>query len=143
MTRFLLTAALLAAVAVAQAQTQFKFTNVTISEKGNVRNGIDATAQVVGSEGDDRVTLFDQDGIKLRTQARIRTHDSNRSSVKEGAVYVTFEIRLTVDGKEDRRTVQKVFYGDQERKTTVTEKYTIKRGIDVRVITVKFDGSLE
>lgn len=143
MKRSLFTAALVVLAALVQAQTQFKFSNVTISEKGNVRNGIDAVAQVVGSEGDDRVTLFDQDGIKLRTQARIRTHDSNRSSVKEGAVYVTFEIRLTVDGKEDRRTVQKVFYGDQERKTTVTEKYTIKRGIDVRVITVKFDGALE
>lgn len=143
MTRSFLTAAMVTVAALAQAQTQFKFTNVTITEKGNVRNGIDAVAQVVGSEGDDRVTLYDQDGIKLRTQARIRTHDSNRSSVKESAVYVTFEIRLTVDGKEDRRTVQKVFYGDQERKTTVTEKYTIKRGIDVRVITVKFDGTLE
>ena len=48
-----------------------------------------------------------------------------------------------MDGKEDRRTVQKVFYAEQERKTTITEKYTFKQGIDMRVITVKFDATLE
>lgn len=126
-----------------QAQTQLRITNVTVTEKGNVLTGQDAVAQVRGAEGDDRVTLFDRDGIRVRTQARIRTHSSNRSSVKESAVYVTFELRLNLDGKEDRRTVQKVFYGEQERTTRVTEKYTMKRGIDVRVITVSFDATLE
>ncbi|MCW5899039.1 MAG: hypothetical protein KIT10_07190 [Flavobacteriales bacterium] len=126
-----------------QAQTQLRITNVTVTEKGNVLTGQDAVAQVRGAEGDDRVTLFDRDGIRVRTQARIRTHSSNRSSVKESAVYVTFELRLNMDGKEDRRTVQKVFYGEQERTTRVTEKYTMKRGIDVRVITVSFDATLE
>lgn len=143
MMRQLFATAFAAAALLSQAQTQFKFTDVTITEKGNTMPGIDAVAQVRGAEGDDRVTLFDRDGIKLRTQARIRTHNSNRSSVKEGAVYVTFEIRLDVDGKEDRRTVQKVFYAEQERRTTVTEKFTVKRGIDVKVYTVKFTGTLE
>jgi len=63
--------------------------------------------------------------------------------VKESAVYATFEIRMKVNGKGDRRTVQKVFYGEQERRTTITEKFTFKDGINVRVITVSFEGQLE
>jgi hypothetical protein len=143
MHRLLLAAALAVACFAAQAQTQFRFTDVTISEKDRVLKGQEAVAQVVGAEGADRVTLYDQDGIKLKSQVRIHTQGSNRSSVKDGAVYATFEIRLTVDGKEDRRTVQKAFYGEQERRTTITEKFTVKRGIDVRVVTVRFSGSLE
>lgn len=126
-----------------QAQTMFHVSNVTITEKGEARKGRDVSAEVKGSEGDDRLVMFDQDGIRVKAQVRIRTHDSNRSSVKESAVYATFEIRLKVDGEDDRRTIQKVFYGEQERKTHISEKFPIKKGINVRVITVEFDGRLD
>ena len=105
--------------------------------------GQDAVAEIVGSEGDDRLVLMDQDGVWVKTQVRVRTHNSNRSSVKESAVYATFELRLKVDGKGDRRTIQKVFYGEDERKTTISEKFTVKTGINVRIITVEFTGYLE
>ncbi len=39
--------------------------------------------------------------------------------------------------------MQKVFYGEQERKAHFKEKFTVKHGIDVRVVTVEFDGRLE
>lgn len=143
MARLLLTAILAISLASAHAQTRFRVTDVTITEKGNVIKGNDGVAEIVGSEGDDRLVLIDQEGLWAKTQVRIHTHNSNRSSVKESAVYATFEIRLKVDGKGDRRTVQKVFYGEQERKTTISEKFTVKRGIDVRVITVQFTGFLE
>ena len=76
-------------------------------------------------------------------RSRIHTHNSARSSVKDGAVYVTFVIHLKVDGKKDQREVKKTFYGEQERKTHFKEKFTIKKGINVRVITVEFDGMLD
>lgn len=141
--RSVLVSLLLLCASLLQAQTLFRVTNVKITEKGNTIAGNDAVAEIVGSEGDDRLVLMDKDGIWVKTQVRVRTHNSNRSSVKEGAVYATFELRLKMDGKNDRRTIQKVFYGEQERKTTITEKFTVKHGIDVRVITVSFDGALE
>lgn len=121
----------------------FHVSNVTITEKGKVLQGRDVSAEVVGSEGDDRLVMYDQDGVKVKTQVRIRTHNSNRSSIKESAVYATFELRLSVDGKGDRRTIQKVFYGEDVRKTHISEKFTMKTGINVRIITVEFDGVLE
>ena len=143
MKRYILLSALLLSIGFAQAQTMFHVKNVTITEKGEAKQGRDVSAEVKGSEGDDRLVMYDQDGLRVKAQVRIRTHDSNRSSVKESAVYATFEIRLKVDGEDDRRTIQKVFYADQERKTHIKEKFTIKKGINVRVITVEFDGSLE
>ncbi len=143
MKRLLILPALLLSIGFAQAQTMFHVSNVTVTEKGEVRKGSDVSAEVKGSEGDDRLVMFDQDGLRVKAQVRIRTHDSNRSSVKESAVYATFEIRLKVDGEDDRRTIQKVFYADQERKTHIKEKFTIKKGINVRVITVEFDGHLD
>lgn len=143
MIRPLLSLLFVLALVTSNAQTLFKVTNVTVTEKGQVRSGSDATAEIAGSEGDDRLVLFEQDGIRLKTQVRVRTHNSRRSSVKESAVYATFEIKLKIDGKTDSREIQKVFYADQERATHFKEKFTIKRGIDVRVITVEFDGRLE
>ncbi|MBK7382937.1 MAG: hypothetical protein IPI81_06305 [Flavobacteriales bacterium] len=127
---------------VATAQTQFNITNVTVTEKGVVKTGSDVSAEVVGSEGEDRLVMFDQDGLRVKAQARIHTHNSARSSIKDGAVYVTFVIHMKVDGDKDKREVQKTFYGEQERRTHFKEKFTIKKGINVRVITVEFDGVL-
>ncbi len=144
MKRILFTAGLALAALFAQAQTMFHITNATITEKDNVRRGQDVSAEVVGSEGQDRLVMFDQDGIRAKAQVRIHTHNSRRSSVKDGAVYVTFVIHLKVDGDSDKREVKKTFYGDQERVTHFKEKFTIKKkGINVRVITVEFDGRLE
>ncbi|MBP7407149.1 MAG: hypothetical protein KA941_00175 [Flavobacteriales bacterium] len=143
MKRQLLLSIVAFSLTMAKAQTMFHVSNVTVTEKGEARKGTDVSAEVKGSEGDDRLVMFDQDGLRVKAQVRIRTHDSNRSSVKESAVYATFEIRLKVDGEDDRRTIQKVFYGEQERKTHISEKFTIKKGINVRVITVEFDGRLD
>jgi hypothetical protein len=143
MKRLLLLPILACTLTLASAQTRFRVTDVTVTEKGNVIKGQDAVAEIVGSEGDDRLVLMDQDGVWVKTQVRVRTHNSNRSSVKESAVYATFELRLKVDGKGDRRTIQKVFYGEDERKTTISEKFTVKTGINVRIITVEFTGYLE
>lgn len=143
MTRTITATLFVLAATFAQAQTRFRVTDVTVTEKGNTIKGNDAVAEIVGSEGDDRMVLMDQNGVWVKTQVRVRTHNSNRSSVKESAVYATFELRLKVDGKGDRRTIQKVFYGEDERKTTISEKFTVKTGINVRVITVEFTGYLE
>ncbi len=143
MSRYILPLFLALLVQLSHAQTRFRVTNVKVTEKDRTITGNDAVADIRGSEGDDRLVLLDQDGLWVKTQVRIRTHNSNRSSVKEGAVYATFEVRMKVNGKGDRRTVQKVFYAEQERRATITEKFTFKDGINVRVFTVSFEGQLE
>lgn len=143
MIRQLLSIACIAGAFAVQAQTMFHITNMTLTEKGNVRKGQDVSAQVVGSEGEDRLVMFDQDGIRVKAQARIHTHNSRRSSVKDGSVYVTFVIHLKMDGQKDKREVQKVFAAEQERVTHFKEKFTVKEGINVRVVTVEFDGRLD
>ncbi len=139
----LFTTALFTMGTTATAQTMFHVSNVTITEKDQVRRGQDVSAEVVGSEGEDRLVMFDQDGLRVKAQARIHTHNSTRSSVKDGAVYITFVIHLKVDGDKDKREVKKTFYGEDVRKTHFKEKFTIKKGINVRVITVEFDGMLD
>lgn len=39
--------------------------------------------------------------------------------------------------------MQKTFYADQDRTVIFEEEFIMKRGIDVRKITVKFDGRLD
>ena len=143
MKRQLLLSIVAFSLTMAKAQTMFHVSNVTVTEKGEARKGTDVSAEVKGSEGDDRLVMFDQDGLRVKAQARIHTHNSARSSIKDGAVYVTFVIHMKVDGDKDKREVQKTFYGEQERRTHFKEKFTIKKGINVRVITVEFDGRLD
>lgn len=125
------------------SQTLFRITNVTITEKENVRAGTDVTATIKGDEGSDRVVIFTDQGIIVKAWVKVSTHNVRRSSLKDSAVNAIFELDLIVDGKKDERRVEKIFYGDQTRATHLSEKFVIKRGTSVRVISVAFDGSLE
>ena len=143
MTRILPSLLFLLTVGMAQAQTRFQITNVTVTENERVMSGNDATAQMGGAEGSDRVVIFDQDGIRVRAWVKVSTHNVRRSSVKDGAVNAIFELDLELNGKKDGRRVEKIFYAGQERTTRISEKFTIKSGIDVRVITVSYQGRIE
>ncbi len=75
---------------------------------------------------------------------KVSTHKSPRSSVKDSAVNLIMELDLLENGKKkDNRRVEKIFYMDQKRTTTFSEKFVIKKGIDVRTIAVKFDAEIE
>lgn len=143
MTRILPSLLFLLTVGMAQAQTRFQISNVTVTENERVMSGNDATAQMGGAEGSDRVVIFDQDGIRVRAWVKVSTHNVRRSSVKDGAVNAIFELDLELNGKKDGRRVEKIFYAGQERTTRISEKFTIKSGIDVRVITVSYQGRIE
>ncbi|MEO8591664.1 MAG: hypothetical protein ABI432_19940 [Flavobacteriales bacterium] len=124
-------------------QTLFRITNVTVSEKEDVHRGNEVTANMNGDEGSDRLVIFTDKGIIVKAWVKVSTHNVRRSSVKNSAVNVIFELDLIVDGKKDERRVEKIFYGDQARTTHISEKFTMKQGITMRVITVDFDGSVE
>ncbi|MEZ4808489.1 MAG: hypothetical protein R2815_13580 [Flavobacteriales bacterium] len=125
------------------AQTFYKISNVTITEKEQVTNGMDVTAAIKGSEGSDRVVIYAGQDMTLKSKVKVTTQNVRRSSLKSSAVNAIFEIDLTVDGKKDNRRIEKIYYMDQERKSTFKEKFVFKNGNKVRVITVAFDGVLE
>ena len=125
------------------AQTIYRITNVTITEKEQVTNGQDVTAEIRGAEGTDRVQILAGQDIELRSSVKVSTQNVKRSSLKSSAVNAIFEIDLKVDGKKDNRRVEKIYYMDQERRSHFKEKFVFKNGNQVRVLTVEFDGSLE
>lgn len=139
----LLIAGLLATITtLTQAQTLVKFTNITITENDQVLQGADVSAEMPKGEGTDRVVLYAGQNITADTWVKVNTHNVRRSSLKDGAVNMMFEVDLVVDGKKDNRRVERIFYAGQERKARISEKFTIKRGLDVRVITVSYDAEI-
>lgn len=125
------------------AQTTYKISNATITEKDQVQRGMDVTAMIKGAEGSDRVVIFAGQDITLESRVKVSTQNVKRSSLKSSAVNAIFEIDLKVDGKKDNRRVEKIYYMDQERTSHFKEKFVFKNGNQVRVITVEFDGNLE
>ncbi len=125
-----------------QAQTLVKITNITITENEQVLQGADVTAEMPKGEGTDRLILYAGQNMTADTWIKVNTHNVRRSSLKDGAVNMMFEIDLVVNGKKDNRRVERIFYAGQERKTRISEKFTIKKGLDMRVITVSYDAEI-
>jgi len=144
MRTLLLSLLLIATSATLRAQTTVRITNLTTTEKEVSTPGADASAQLNGAEGSERIVLFTDGAYSIRTWFKVSTHKSPRSSTKDSAVNLIMELDLLENGKKkDNRRVEKIFYMDQARTTSYTEKFTIKKGIDVRVIEVRFDASIE
>jgi phospholipase/lecithinase/hemolysin len=125
------------------AQTTYRISNATITEKDQVQRGMDVSAMIKGAEGSDRVMIFAGQDISLESRVKVSTQNVKRSSLKSSAVNAIFEIDLKVNGKKDNRRVEKIYYMDQERHSHFKEKFVFKDGNQVRVFTVEFDGSLE
>jgi hypothetical protein len=142
MIRTLFVALLATSTAMVNAQTLAKISNITITEKEDVRKGTDVMAEMPRGEGSDRVVIYADQNMMAETRVKVSTHNVRRSSVKDGAINVIFEIDLVVDGKKDNRRVEKIFYAEQERRSRINEKFTVKRGTNVRVITVAYDIEL-
>lgn len=145
--KYLLTATALCAAAVLSAQTRVKITNVTITEKDQVTQGMDVTLDPSGqlnqAEGADRALIFDQGDVKVKLWCKISTHNSKRSSLKDSAVNMIYEIDMKAGKDKDNKRLEKIFYMDQSRTTTITQKFTFKEGITMRVISLKFDAEIK
>lgn len=133
--------ALLSTLAV--AQTQLRLTNITIAEKDDVRRGSDVTASLRGAQGKKPVQIFADQRYELSGSFKVKTHNVRRQSAKQGAVYLTMKMNFKVDGKRNKRVVQKTFYAEQDRTARFEESFLIKRGIDVRKVNVTFDGRID
>lgn len=128
---------------VSLAQTQLSITNVTITEQSGSRQGSNVSASLRGAEGKRPITLYADQEYQLSGSFNVATHNVRRQSAKQGAVYLTMKMRLKVNGKSNKRVVQKTFYAEQDRTASFEESFLVKRGIDVRKITVRFEGRID
>ncbi len=143
MTRYLATAILALTATFAIAQTQLRVSDLSITEKGSSVRGTEITASLKGAQGKQSVVLYADQNYTLAGIFKVKTHNVRRQSAKQGAVYLTINMTLKVDGKSNKRVVQKTFYAEQARGTKFEEEFLIKRGIDVRRIKVSFTGAID
>jgi hypothetical protein len=125
------------------AQTTLKITNVQITEKEQVMTGSDVTASLNNDEGKKGIVIYAGGDLEIKGSFKVKSHNVARSSVKNSAVYLSMNLKLKTGGKTDSREVMKTFYMDDTRSTEFKEKFVIKRGIDTRVIEVRFDAAIE
>jgi uncharacterized protein (DUF58 family) len=125
------------------AQTRLQVTNLTITEKENVTQGVPITASLQGDQGRTPIVLFADQTYTLDGLFKVRTYNVKRQSEKQGAVYLTMTLYLSTGGKRNKHVVEKVFYVEQERSASFSEEFLIKNGLDVRKITVTFDGRID
>ncbi len=143
MIRSLFTALLLSFAVTASAQTVLHLSNITLTTNGHTERGADVTASLRGDQGNKAVTIYADQRYSVDGRFKVKTHNVHRQSAKQGAVYLTLYMTLKADGKRNKRVVQKTFYAEQDRSAQFSEAFTIKHGIDVRKITVSFEGRIQ
>ena len=145
--KMLLSSLALCATTLLSAQTRVKITNVTITEKEQTSQGMEVTLDPIGqlnqAEGADRAVIYEQGDVKVKLWCKISTHNSRRSSLKDSAVNMIYEIDMKAGKDKDNKRVEKIFYLDQSRTSTITQKFTFKEGITMRLITLKFDAEIQ
>lgn len=129
------------------AQTLVEITNVKVTEKGQTSEGANVTfdpkGQLNNAEGADRAVIYEQGDVRVKLWCKISTHHSRRSSLKDSAVNMIYEIDMKAGDDKDNKRLEKIFYLDQARKTSVTQKFNFKHGITMRVITLQFDAEIK
>jgi hypothetical protein len=141
--RSLLAASALFLLSVVNAQTEVVITNVKVLEKEATQTGNNVTIQLKGDEGADRQVIFTGGEIVVKTWCKVSTHNVRRSSLKDSAVNLIFEIDMKAGDDKDNKRVEKIFYLDQSRTTTITQRFNFKDGIHMRVITLQFDAEIK
>lgn len=125
------------------AQTRIAISNVTLTEKENVTNGSNTTLELKKAEGSERQVIYAGGDTEVKLWAKVSTHNVRRSSLKDSAVNVIFEIDMKAGRDKDNKRVEKIFYLDQSRTSTVTQRFNFKDGITMRGITLKFDVEIQ
>lgn len=129
------------------AQTLVEITNVRVTEKDQTTQGMNVTfdphGQLNNAEGADRAVIYEQGDLRVKLWCKVSTHNSRRSSLKDSAVNMIYEIDVKAGDDKDNKRFEKIFYLDQARKSTVTQKFNFKHGITMRVVTLQFDAEIK
>lgn len=126
-----------------QAQTRIRLDHVRAITHGDTLQGSDAVLVLNGSTGAGDAVVLQAGELMAKVHARLTTNGSARSSVKDSAVRLHLSIAMRSGRDKDNREVDKVFYLDQQRSTTLREQFNFKDGIAVHVITLLIDVTIE
>ena len=143
MRRLLLPLAALLLATSAFAQTKIDFSDVRALDRNDSLHGTDATIQLNKAEGSDNAVLMTAGDVIVKVTAKVTTHKSPRSSLKDSAVNLDLDITMKAGKEKDTKHVEKIFYMDQKRRGTVTQRFNFKNGINMRTITLTFNVSIE
>jgi len=141
--RFLpMLAALLLGIGIS-AQTKVSITQVQAVDGQHTLQGNDAVIQLAGAEGAGNTAILSSGDVSATVHAKVSSHNVRRSSLKDSAVNLILEINLKAGKDKDNKRVEKIFYMDQARTATVSQKFNFKQGITMRPITLTFNIAIE
>lgn len=125
------------------AQTRIIFSEVRALDRQDSIQGTDATIQLNRAEGKDDTVILSAGDVTVKVRAKVKTHSSPRSSLKDSAVNLTLDLFTQAGKEKDKKRVEKIFYLDQSRTGTVTQRFNFKNGLDMRSITLSFKVTIE
>ena len=125
------------------AQTRIIFSEVRAMEPQDSLHGNDVTIQLNRAEGKDNTLLLAAGDVNVKVRAKVKTHSSPRSSLKDSAVNLTLDLFTQAGNRKDKKRVEKIFYLDQSRSGTVTQRFNFKNGLDMRPLTLSFKVTIE
>ncbi|HEY0976682.1 MAG TPA: hypothetical protein VGE21_04370 [Flavobacteriales bacterium] len=126
-----------------QAQTKVHFRNIRVIEKGDTLHGPDVSFELGRAEGAERTVLYTGGDVLVKAWAKVSSHNVRRSSVKDSAVNLIMELDMHAGRDKDNKRLEKIFYLDQSRTSTVTQRFNFKDGITMRGITLSFQCGIE
>lgn len=141
--RLLLLSVLVPACLIATAQTKVTITAVQAVDGQNTMQGTDASIELARAEGSCGTPILSAGDLTAKVRAKVSSHNVRRSSVKDSAVNLIMEISMKAGKDKDSKRVEKIFYMDQARTSTVTQKFNFKHGITMRTITLSFNVAVE
>ena len=130
-------------VASGWAQTRIIFTEVRALDRQDSLHGNDVTIQLNRAEGKENTVILSAGDVNVKVRAKVKTHSSPRSSLKDSAVNLTLDLTVQAGKGKDNKRVEKIFYLDQSRSGVVTQRFNFKNGLDMRSITLSFNVSIE
>lgn len=130
-------------VASGWAQTKIVFSEVRALDRQDSLHGNDVTIQLNHAEGKDNTVILTAGDVNVKVRAKVKTHSSPRSSLKDSAVNLTLDLSVQAGKGQDNKRVEKIFYLDQSRSGIVTQRFNFKNGLDMRSITLSFKVSIE
>ena len=132
-----------AAAGFAQAQTKINITAVQAQDGDKQVQGTDAVIELNHAEGSGNAFILNAGDLVVKLGAKVTTQNVKRSSLKDSAVNLVMDISMKAGRDKDSKHVEKIFYMDQKRSATVTQRFNFKQGINMRTITLSFSVAVE
>jgi hypothetical protein len=123
----------------AASYTKMHIRNVLVDFKsGESKKGNDIDLLLIDKENNKDNILYNDPKLNIIAKYKIQSYNSKRSSTKSTGVKVTITYYSNYGEEKDKRTFEKVFYLDQDRKIDVKEVFVYKNGLQPITLTLTY-----